>query len=81
MITSKRVDAILKRYDDLDTLARYFAEERRQGGRSGEVRVSSSGVDEHVNTACHCHPEYEWVERGSLEEFKAWIDKRNASFA
>lgn len=76
MITSKRVGAIMKRYEDLMDLAKTFANERHKVGRRGEVRIGQDGIEEHVNTACHCHPEYEWITRGSLEEFYEWIDKR-----
>jgi len=76
MITSNRVSAILQRHDQLLDLAKQFANETRAGGRSGEVRIDYEGVSEHVNTACHCHPEYEWVLRGSMEEFQQWMDKQ-----
>ena len=69
----------MQRHDELLDLARYFADEKRQGGRSGEVRLDYEGVSEHVNTACHCHPEYEWINRGSLDEFREWVGKRQTT--
>lgn len=73
-ITSKRVSAIIQRYEGLNNLACDFARYKEPNGRHGEVRIDSNGIDENINTSCHCHPEYEWVHRGTIEEFKEWLD-------
>ena len=77
-ITPKRMAVILQRHDQLLDLARDFARHIEPNGRHGEVRVEMDGsVEEHINTACHCHPEYKWVERGSAERFKEWLESQS----
>lgn len=48
-------------------------------GRHGTVRITQDGlVEEEINTSCHCHPEYEWVARGNLNDLLEWIEKQNS---
>ena len=77
-MTPSRMATILRRADQLNDLARDFARDIEPNGRHGEVRVTDNGqVEEHINTACHCHPEYEWVERGTVEQFTEWLAKQS----
>ena len=69
-ITSKRMEAIIRRHDDLTTLAREFVDSQKNEGRRGRLQISDSGISEYVNTACHCHPEYDWIDRCTLEDFE-----------
>ena len=75
-MTPKRAAVILAHYNELHELARQFADEKRKGMRTGPVRFDDCGnIEMKVNTACHCHPEYEWVSIGDSEEFAEWLDK------
>jgi hypothetical protein len=31
----------------------------------------------YVNTSCHCHPEYQWEDRGTVEDFCEWIKNKD----
>lgn len=76
-ITQKRFEAILQRYSELESLAQQFANEKRQGMRRGPIRFNDSGgIEMEVNTACHCHPEYEWTDIATKEDFCEWLDSR-----
>lgn len=75
-ITARRLESILRRYDQLNDLALQFAKEVEPYGQFRTIRIESNGqVEEEVNTACNCHPEYEWVPRGTPEQFSAWLEK------
>lgn len=75
-ITIKRAKAILDRYEQLKSSAKQFADEKRKGMRTGPVRFDGELIEMKVNTACHCHPEYEWIPIGSVEELCEWLDKK-----
>jgi hypothetical protein len=77
-ITIKRAQAILSRYEQLKDEAKRFADEKRQGMRKGPIRFDDELIEMEVNTACHCHPEYEWVPIGSLMELCEWLDKQSS---
>ncbi len=76
-LTPSRIETIIRRHEQLTDLADSYVRHLDAGGRSGEVRISNGAIEEHVNTACHCHPEYEWVHRASLEDFAAWVATRD----
>ena len=76
-ITSNRVGAIIKRHEELMSLVEYYIQETNSSGRRGDVRIYCDNIEEYVNTSCHCHPEYEWVDRGSVSTFCEWLNKRN----
>ena len=79
-ITRKRLEAILRQKDEIENLAQQFAYEKRQGMRTGPIRFDDNGnIEMEVNTACHCHPEYEWTDIATKEEFCEWLDKQNQS--
>ena len=43
----------------------------------GEIRINEYGsIESYENTACHCHPEYEWVHVANQPEFLAWLKKK-----
>lgn len=78
-LTKNRIQSVLQRYEQLLDLAENFARERRNGGRSGsEIRINYNynEITWEVNTACHCHPEYERVSVGTVDEFIEWINKK-----
>lgn len=76
-LTSKRAAVIINRYEKLEELAHQFSREKHPNGRHGPIRISNEGIEEEINTACHCHPEYEWINVASLQEFGEWLDKQN----
>jgi hypothetical protein len=75
-LTANKVNAILQRHENLVYEVERFVQQKHPNTRRGEVRISNGVIEEHVNTACHCHPEYEWVERATLDEFTEWLDKQ-----
>lgn len=77
-LTPTKVHAILQRHENLIYEVEHFVREKHPNTRRGEVRISNGVIEENVNTACHCHPEYEWVERATVDEFTGWLAKQTA---
>lgn len=51
---------------------------KRYGVRPTRINIETGHIEKEVNTACHCHPEYEWRSVASFETFIAWvINKQN----
>ncbi len=69
-MTSTQAKAILEQYRELHDLAESFT-------GKWNLRFDEYGnIEDEVNTACHCHPEYEWQVIKTAEEFAEWLDKR-----
>lgn len=78
-MTSKRAMATITRYHQLKDMAGTFMQEKKNGHYWRDVRIDEWGnIEEWVNTACHCHPEYSWEPAATAQEFGAWLDKRAA---
>lgn len=76
-ITQKRAETFLRFYYELLEHADRYC--HTFPGRHGTVRITDYGtIEEEINTACHCHPEYEWVPRGSVKELVDWINQQNS---
>lgn len=67
------IQEILNSHEKLIDLARQFIDEKQPVRRTGDIRIENGWIEEYVNTACHCHPEYEWVERETIELFEEWL--------
>jgi len=79
-MTMKRAQVILSGYEPLKDLANQFGDEKRKGMRTGPIRFDGELIEMEVNTACHCHPEYEWVPIGTLEELCEWLDSHKYDY-
>lgn len=79
-MTSKRAAVTLNRYWDLKARADEFMREKKHSSfYYRNLRFDEYGnIEEYVNTACHCHPEYEWKECATAQEFGEWLDKKAA---
>jgi hypothetical protein len=77
-LTPNKVSAILQRHEDLLSQVESFVREKHPNTRRGEIRINYGTIEENVNTACHCHPEYEWVERATVDEFTQWLGKQTS---
>jgi hypothetical protein len=77
MITSKRVQPITDRYEELINLAELFVQEKTKSRWRSSVRFDGNTIQEETNTSCNCHPEYEWKTVATVEEFGKWLDERN----
>jgi len=80
-ITPKKFDAILNRYKRLKELSVEFANIKKGLGSAGygkyyshQVRICEDGsIDTLVNNSCNCHPEYEWEQIATKEEFLEYL--------
>ena len=69
-MTSKKASEVLVEYNELRQLAYNFT-------GKWDIRFDECGnIEGEVNTACHCHPEYEWQIISTAEQFAEWLDKR-----
>lgn len=78
-MTSKRAMTTITRYHQLKDMADTFMKEKKHGSYWHDVRLDEWGnIEEWVNTACNCHPEYEWAQCATAQEFGEWLDKKAA---
>lgn len=73
-MTKNKIEAIIRRNEELEELVNQFVKQHSKGSRWGDSRINNQLIEQYVNTACHCHPEYEWMEVASLSEFIEWIE-------
>jgi hypothetical protein len=73
--SEKRIKAILSRHEQLVEYAWQYTRDKFPNARHGDVRFYNERVEEYVNTSCHCHPIYDWEDRGSLDDFIEWLEK------
>lgn len=78
--TQKSIDRLLDKHEKLIEDIEYYLREKFPKERSGDVRIEYGRIEEHINTSCHCHPEYEWVDRGELEDFVKWVKSKGDRF-
>lgn len=74
---------ILKLIDQYDTLLEHIDDYVREcfpDKRRGDVRIYYGYIEEYVNISCHCHPEYDWDDRGSVEDFIKWINTKGDKY-
>jgi len=78
-ITKNRVNTIINRYETLLQEVEYFINQQNQDWRSGKIRIDNGNIEEYINTACNCHPEYEWVHRSTIDSFIEWNESKKTS--
>lgn len=72
-LSERKIERTIRDFEYITELATSFVRSQNNPGRSGPVRIDNGRIEEEINTACHCHPEYEWVDRGSVEDFSKWM--------
>ena len=69
-------EELVDAFYELTELAEQFVKSRHPTN-DDEVRINEYGsIETWSNTACHCHPEYEWVHVAGQPEFLAWLKKK-----
>jgi hypothetical protein len=73
--TKNKVEAILRRnYELMDNVDSFIRSKTPRNERYHvDCKIENDKIMKRVNTACHCHPEYEWVEVGTTDEFVQWL--------
>jgi hypothetical protein len=78
-LNEKRISAVLERHEQIMNLVEQFAKSKTTKTFCGDIRIQyGSSIEEYRNTACHCHPEYQWQQIGSMEEFYEWLKKQQS---
>lgn len=77
IITPKRIQPIINRYEELINLVELFVMEKTKSRWRDTVRIDGNKIEHEINTSCNCHPEYEWKTVATTEEFSKWLDERN----
>jgi|SRR5579862_6752025 len=88
---AKDIEGVVRIYDELREKASYFVNEKeiaadrdaRPLSDANEISFTETEVvwTYEVNTACHCHPEYEKREKTfPLNEFVTWLTARSDEF-
>lgn len=71
--SARKLERMARHQEELQELAYRYVRNKFKEGRSGDVRVEDGRIEEELNTACHCHPEYSWTYRGDLEDLANWL--------
>ena len=74
--TKNQIERLISKYETLLETVDDYIREKYPNTRRGDSRIRGNEIQEYVNTACHCHPEYEWEYRGSVEDFSEWINSK-----
>lgn len=73
--TLEKFNETFENYNELLELARQFSRDEKEWDRT--IRFDEFGnIEQYVNTACHCHPEYEWKQLATVNEFYQWLEKK-----
>ena len=75
-MTKNKIEAILRRHDELMEWVDSFISENNGSKYRDDSRISYNIIEEYVNTACGCHPEYEWIKVGTMDDFISWLEKK-----
>jgi hypothetical protein len=77
----KNIKKLLTNMNELHGLAQKFVNDglnpERYGWEPARINYDDFCIDHKVNTACNCHPEYEWQTFASIEQFVEWLDKQD----
>ena len=74
--TKENVTELLNNIQTLNELANEFITATNKGSRYSYAKINCEQhvIEQEVNTACNCHPEYEWQACGTIEELVEWIN-------
>ncbi len=75
--TKNQIERLIDKYDKMLELVDYYLIDKYPKERRGETRIKYGRIEEYVNFSCHCHPEYDWSDRGSVEDFIEWISTKD----
>lgn len=75
--THENITEVIQNYGELMQKAESFVSQK-ENSRWPTVRINYDNltIEQEVNTSCHCHPEYEWVEVVTVKEFTEWCEKQ-----
>jgi hypothetical protein len=75
-MTKEQAEQMVQNYCEYYSLAeKYYIETTKSTWAN--IRLDESGNIQHeVNTACGCHPEYEWQVWAYSSDFVDWISKQ-----
>lgn len=80
LYTKNQIKRLIDQYEILLEYVGNYIQEKYPKGRRGDCRIEYGRIEEYVNTSCHCHPEYQWEDRGSVEEFSEWINSEGNKY-
>lgn len=72
--THEIANELLKNLQELDALASEFVKDiTKYGGAPTRINSENGNIEHEINTACNCHPEYNWEVVANFESFIDWV--------
>jgi hypothetical protein len=75
--TKRGIERLLDKHERLLEIADDYVAAKYPNTRRGDIKFEYGGIYEYVNGSCHCHPEYEWQERGSVDDLYDWMKTKD----
>ena len=76
--THESITEILKNYSELQEQVAAFVNKgydpKSYSWSRARLNHENFTVEREENTACNCHPEYEWVTYSTIESFLEWYE-------
>jgi len=81
--THENITELLTNYGELtEQVKRYVNREydpKFYNQTPARINFETHTIEQEVNTACNCHPEYEWQEVSGFQEFLEWYEKQQVT--
>ncbi len=78
--TKENIIELLTHFRELNELAMEYVNDgydhKKYNWTDARVNYNCYTIDHKINTACNCHPEYEWQDHSSIDKFVEWLDKK-----
>jgi len=78
--THENITELLKNYSELQEQVTAFVnrgyDPKKYSWDRARINSDNFMIEREENTACNCHPEYDWVEYSTIEVFLEWYEKQ-----
>ena len=76
--TLETINNIISEFEKLSILAnQYINRDDKYNNSKTRINYDTMTIEERVNTACNCHPEYNWEYVDSIENMIEWTNNNN----
>jgi hypothetical protein len=68
-----------KLQDEVNKFVNRERDSRKYTWSQARINYETFAIERKENTACNCHPEYEWVEFSTMHDFLEWYEKQQVT--
>lgn len=73
--TQENITELLRNFGELTSLVDKFCTKPGYSWDDARINYETFTIEKKVNTACNCHPEYEWQYHATIGDFLEWYEK------